>query len=121
MQIYERKVMLSEKNIFCVFCLVSIDYQKSNEKYMYKFLYKKEVSHECQIRKEMFPKKRLVSNRAIFDCTNFSHDPTSQLNLTEQFCSILCKLFILDISFSDTKSFFSFNLHLDSFYFYKHV
>ena len=65
------------------------------------------MSHESQIWKELFrKKKRNVSNRFIFDCAKFRHKRISQLNLIEQFCSILCKLFILDIFFLTSKAFF---------------
>ena len=70
------------------------------------FVYKNTERNPTKMWKELFPPKNWVSIQAIFDYTNFRHNSMGQSNLIEQFCDILCKLFILDIFFLTPKVFF---------------
>ena len=105
-------ILFKKNNIFlrirCEFQWSYKDYAVFQKYYCFrtkKLNTQKEASHESQIRKELFPPKRSVSNRAIFDSTYFRHESMSQLNRMKQFCYILCKLFILFTFFLIQKDF----------------
>ena len=75
--------MIYSPDIFVPIWMLIITQKLEKECCLKRSFLQKEVSHESQISKVLFPTKRLVSNRAIVDCTNFRYDSMSQTNLIE--------------------------------------